>query len=784
VSPLALNAGQDAHGDTWALDMHARIADVILSGVLNEYDVLSAFTHALLGHNGRAFFALCTDIVQHAEQFEPVAEMLGFLVHLDPDDGAKSLVTTREQRAVLRLAQFEIALHLGEDASVRRASSAVDAETRLTPESSGEDRLFRVAALSKMLMRAKAPLAPEFVVRAVAELSEIQADSNILQDLASQLPANILAGMPRPFDFGWLLTVFLPGRLKTAADLGALWLALEALDPNRRDILLSPLSVDRSLAPFLIEAVWLAEMRSEGPNWAALLETLCDGFKYATRWRVMGLAGAIATTSVRILNENLQNSHEAFVLGRSAARRIGGDARLIDAIADVCDSTRRFKTALRLRRRVVAAWLPSQLDRLGPAIARRKAGRSAARAGDWQEARSHLEDAASLLRGEEGQNVDAGHAAARAADKPKAVGLLTESLVLLRRIPNDPGHPGAFRLHKLFGNLVAWLVGGNWVRPDGYGVREPPPATCSDFEIARELGDLPVTPLEVTTVKLCEYAGDLLPRFPDLVTSLDSLRESSLVVTRMFASQLDVQIAISKGDMANIARMAARYARELTHAAGYRDAKNVLEVRVPTPRSQAVPDSAIDELVKKPILSCLVMQVEQAQSVAVPPDWLLGVEQIGLPPELCDWLQLVSEMDAMSLSECWTAFLAARNARQPSTYILYATGLAADSATHTSQLLHAHIGLFQGLQISALDTATTASVSRIITRQWAEIAQQTFRLRSHRFSVPMLEGALTFEPDGLSKIARILWAGLFAVGIPIPGWLEAQLKEAIGAECG
>jgi hypothetical protein len=786
VSPLALNAGQDAHGDTWALDMHARIADVLISGVLNEYDVLSAFTHAVAGRNSRAFATLCANIVMQGEQFGPVAEMLGFLVHLDPDGGARPLAPTREQRVMLRLAQFEIALHLGEDATVRRVAAAVDAETRLTPESPEAERLLRVVALNKMLIRTKAPLTPEFVVRTVVELSEIQAGSNMLQDLVSQLPPDIVPWMPQQFNFGLLLTVFLPGRLKAIADLAALWAALEALDPSRRAMLLSPLSADPSLGPLLIDAVWLSEMRAEQPNWLALLETLRDGFGRAIRWGVTGLAGAVATASVRILNENLKTPREAFAFGRSAARQIGWDARLIDALADVCDSTGRFRTALRFRNRVVAASVPSQFDRLGPAIARRKAGRSAARAGDWQEARSHFEDAASSLGGEKRQDVlragllaDAGHAAARVGDKPSAIELLTKSLTLLRTIPNNPDQPRAFRLHKLFGNLVAWLVEGNRVGPDGKGIWEPPPATCSDFDIAKDLADLPVTPLDLTALKLCEYAGDLLPRFPDLVTGLGGLRESPRVVIRMFASQLDVRVALSNGDMANIARMAVRFARELTHGAGYRDAEKILELRAPTPASQTVPDDAVDELVKKPILSCLVRQVEQAHSAAVPPDWLGGIEQVGLPPELWQWLQLVPAMDAMSWPDRWAAFVNARDSKQLSTSVLYAIGLADESAAHAGQLLQAHITLFQALQAGALDKATIASVLTIISRQWGGIAAQTFRLWNPRLTAPMLEEAINSAPNGLGKIARILRAGLFALRVATPTWLEANLSEAI-----
>jgi hypothetical protein len=138
----------------------------------------------------------------------------------------------------------------------------------------------------------------------------------------------------------------------------------------------------------------------------------------------------------------------------------------------------------------------------------------------------------------------------------------------------------------------------------------------------------------------------------------------------------------------------------------------------------------------------------------------------------------------MSLPERWTAFINARDAREPSTSVLYAIGLADESVAQTGQLLQVHINLFQALRIAALEKAITASASRIVTRQWAEIAKQTFRLRYPHFSVPMLEEALNFEPDGLGKISRVLLAGLFAVGTAIPGWLDAQLKEAIGNECG
>jgi hypothetical protein len=296
------------------------------------------------------------------------------------------------------------------------------------------------------------------------------------------------------------------------------------------------------------------------------------------------------------------------------------------------------------------------------------------------------------------------------------------------------------------------------------------------------MADLPATPLDLTTLNLCQYAGDLLPRFPDLVASLARLRESPFVVTRMFASRLVVEIAVSEGDMANIARLAVHQARELTYAACHRADKALLRVQAATPSSQTVPEGAVSELIQKPILSCLARQLDEARSLAVPPNWLSGMERLALPPDLHNWLELVSAIDTTTVQDRWMAFVEARRGNQTSTILLYAIGLADEDAAHTGQLLQVHTTLFQALQTGALDKMVTSSITRILTRQWAEIAKQTFRLRFPRLAAPMLEEAVVSELGGLRKIAGVLQAGFFALGATIPDWLDVKLKEAIRTE--
>jgi len=469
VSPLALDVGRDANGHDWATRTHHGIASPLLAGQLDQFDVAAICMHAVLGGNGQVLVTVCVSLSSEAQGLAEVADMLGWLVHVNPS--SPSLALDRISTSAVRIAQFDIAAHL-DAATVAAAVQALEIDTRLPSAASASDRSTRLIAICKMLMRTEVYLQPRLIVSLAAELIELQASDATINEVVRQFKAGSHPGVPDHFDLESMLATFMPGRLRSAEDLNSLWEALAELPNGVRAALLLPLSNDPTLAQLTTDAVWLREIRSDAPAWQDLLSATLRGYEQARGWDCGGLAAAAAVTSMRILNENLGSGLEALRLGRQVLRELGRDSRVIDAIADIMDRADRPRVAYLLRSPIVSSWLPTVIDCLGPALIRRKAAKSAARAGQWAAAAVYLSDAAGLVADDRDDDIfqagllaDAGHAASRAGDKPAAIDLLTASFRLLRSIPNDPSNRKAFRLHKLFGNLVTWLVEGTKTNP-------------------------------------------------------------------------------------------------------------------------------------------------------------------------------------------------------------------------------------------------------------------------------------------------------------------------------
>ena len=308
VSPLVQDAGKLAFGDDWAAETHARIADILLHGQLDQFDLQNICVHAVLGRNPTALLRLNLAVVRHAERLGPADGTLDLLSYIDPNEGGASLAPTPDMRAVLRIAQFAIAARHVDGERALRAAEILDVETRIKPGHTTRERVLRFLALSMMLRHTDVALTPAFVVRSTAELSELQSETEDLHDAVGEISDGTLAGLKGQADVGWLLLAFLHKRLRTASDLDALWRALDELGSVRRGVLLSPLSADPAKAQYLPDAVWLAEMRSDRPEWARLASTLRNGYGRALAWNAPGFAAVIAATAIRTLNTNYRVS--------------------------------------------------------------------------------------------------------------------------------------------------------------------------------------------------------------------------------------------------------------------------------------------------------------------------------------------------------------------------------------------------------------------------------------------------------------------------------------------
>lgn len=785
VSPLVIGAGRQANGDEWAVNTHAAAADILLRGELDQFDIQRICMHAVIGRNVRALTKVSHALVQHADKLKPASAMLAWFIHLDPAAG--KLVLSRPELMIVRLAQFEIAANLGGENAIG-AADALDLQTRLDSNASADEQLCRATALGKILHRVDVAVSPKWVVGAVVELSAICALHSQLTDLVSAGPATDPFEAGAPLDLIATLPVFLSGRLRAPASLHELWQALDSQPAGCRAHLLAPYVADPASANFVTNEVWLAEMRSDAPDWEGLLEALREGFDRAISWGSMPVAAAAAATTVRTLNENLRRHREAFSYGRRAVRVVGPDPTLLDALADVCDWTGRPVASGRLRSRVLTGWKPSRFDRIGPALVGRKAAVSAAREGDWPTAGERLSAAALSLPADPSHDIfraglfaDAGHALARAGDRVGAVSALWATLRLLRGIPNVPGRTQAFRLHKLFGNLVAWLVVGRRVDDGGFGISEQPPAACSNFDVPGDIGDLRATPLELAVTQVVRYAGPLARDFPELGGMLREAQLSRYAVIRVEARSAEMEAAIAAGDTADIVTFAAFHAREMLTIHEHRQTSGPLGFGAPL-ALEAIPASGAGFLIMRPVLSCLLCQLDHSGTALPPAGWLASREYASLPNEIRAELLQVDELFSMPLAGRWKRFRASRGNNGSFISLACAVALAHDGLAHPSVLLHAHVTIFQGLTSSMLADEAAPAACRIVAEQWRTIAGQQFRLVSPRVSVPDLLAALAVAENGLPRMAAILKAAFFATGTALPGWLGKILSEQAALE--
>ena len=778
VSPLAVNAGFDANGDEWTKRTHHGIASKLLAGQLDQFDVAAICMHAIAGGNGRALATVCGTLFSHAERLAEIADMLGWLVHVDPS--SPQLGLDRKSIALVRIAQFDIAAHM-DAATAETAVQALETHTRLLPGASPSDRSARLIAICKMMMRTEVHLHPRLIVSLAAELVELQAADPTINDYVRRFQSGHHPGVPDRFDLGGMLATFMPGRLRCAEDLHSLWEALAELSVEVRAALLTPLSNDPTLAQLTTDAVWLRELRADTPAWDDLLSAMLMGYDRARAWGCLELAAAAAVTSMRIFNENLGRGFDALKFGRRVMREIGQNSRVLDAVADIMDRAGRPRAAYLLRLPIVPSWLPTAIDSLGPALIRRKAARSAARAGEWAAAAAYLSEAAGLIAQDSDEDIfragllaDAGHAASRAGDKQGAVHLLTASFQLLQSIPNDPTNRKAFRLHKLFGNLMAWLVEGTKTNSDGFGTFEQLPATCSDFEIARNMSDLPSTPIQYSALNLCRYAGAFQDG-SELSKILDELRKSPLVVVRCLAGKVALDDAISRQDLAATFETAFRHARDLVYSVRRKAEPGLLSFEGETPSDIPLNANAIDELIKKPILTCMVEMIASHGWCATGTYDFNAAAADGIPTGLRLWMDAVACAGGMPTTERWESFLRARSTVDKYSTLMFAITLADDRNASTQQIAHTHAVLFQAVQNGSLPPSSASRVLTIFVKRWSEIAQQAFRLTTPRLTLPDLQAALLSKDEGLEKAGRLLLAGLPAVGLNVPGWLNEVL---------
>jgi tetratricopeptide (TPR) repeat protein len=776
ISPLISGAGSSAYGDKWAERMHVAMAKAMFQESLSVDEVSNIFYHAVLGRSVAMLRRMCFGLISGTRDLAPIAEWLNWLLYIDADDAPNPVTTVFGDRFILRMVQFRIAAY-GTSAQALNAASALERHTRLTSKSDLAAKLARAVALGSMLTKVEVRLSPTAVVQYLTEFAQLLDQVPELAKAAPDSPAE-LAGWAGKFDEAWLAPVSMHGRVDSAQTLKELFDALEMVPREMRARLLGRLVRDASLAQHVIDAVWLGELRQTAPEWGLLLDVLQRALSQSKSWEAHGIAIAIATTIVRSLNENLKRHDEALEFGKQALSDLGNDPRLLDAIADVFDWIGNPEEALNLRRRAIAIWQPSEHDRLGPVIGRRKAAISAGQAGSWKVAQELFSNAAEMLSGsmqylEAGLLADAGHAAVRNADKPAGVRLILRSLDLLRTVPNTPDKPKEFRTHKIIGQLTSWLASTS--DPRKSETWEPQIGASSSFDVEEGILKLPMTPVDYSLINLGSYSLGIMSEIPELRLRLQELRASPFSIVRFMQRGMEANLAVIENNLAELPAIVEALAREYIFLRELESAGKVSVWHQSDPIAAASTDHEEEyKLLMGYTLSGLVVSSAITGSLNPPANWKSLIQSTD-DSVLKQWFALLDRLPGLTPTE-----LSAMMTKDATAYEM--GGLALAAAVHPdaslNQTLVAHVRLLSALEETRLVWISEPYLAQIIARRWINLGSRGFALNNPRLTQAPLLAACADEREGRKKIAAILKAAAVATATVFPIWVRDLLNRA------
>lgn len=246
-------------------------------------------------------------------------------------------------------------------------------------------------------------------------------------------------------------------------------------------------------------------------------------------------------------------------------------ALLDDARATVHFNHGRDAEALNFWNRALALWPEPDLEgEISKTLATRSAGRAAGRLGKWREAATLFDAAHSFVDPNDRMELAAGLIADAAlcwwedGEKGKCLPRLIEAIRLAEKLPSGTDNLLAFRTRKIVGHAIMWLH--NEIQGKSLEfLNKLPPGACSEQYAPKELKYLPDSNVQLLWLFLARFATsiDLSADFYDPYSSAnDNIKDYGYPA---FRDEYRIQLALRRGDLANLPELAWTYACTLNN---------------------------------------------------------------------------------------------------------------------------------------------------------------------------------------------------------------------------
>lgn len=789
VSPLLKNCGAQVWSAETTKEWHESIGITILRcSPRTAWEASTVLMHGISSRSGGLILATVNSILGGAEKvIKAVAPALFWLKYFNKP-GTPIFPESKSVNFMLRLLQFRVAAELEPETTAADVLAAWESDP--LPDSPPEFvKMARILYLGSLLQQIKVPIAPRKLVRAIVETANLMEGFPPLKEAFDKAGvAKDEAGQPEPFDsigVALLITIARPASVRFLEEL------LDALEQDApdaiRERMFAGLRKNEVLVRMFLDAVWLEESKSSSPNWSNCIRVFEKCIAMAQRWNVSELVYS-AARGIAIIRDEYQNDERGAldVLDRYAPREGLPSITIENERATVLLHLNDYNGALACWERILPVWQnPPVTEDTAVLFALNKAGKAAARAGNWKKAAALFADGASrsaLLSQHvqaAGFHTDAAWALWKAGEYLPAFHLLCETLSSVEALSGQQMTHYAAKVQKSFGHILVCIK--RELEHEDYGEPgEPPPGLASDPEASDKWQAPPMLWCLVFLAEIECYLKlepIMLPQARSRVTASRSPLMHSLI------AELEVRYAFGRMQFDRLPQIC----REL-------------EAGVLTSSNQREKGRTGFEEAEAKSLS--VGPTEQVQSILptlLTHALIASCAGDGVPQELIErWRENARGLSGCAWVNGWLDF--AKKAfvlptpdalamlgddKLPNDLrLLAATRLSNDLDAGVDRMFNAQVWIVGWLGQSKMfwkyDVAS--HFASCLARVWKKQCGFKATLRNPRLTVPEIERECDSKDEGIAKAAKILLAAANAVTIQLNDEMRKQLQALATSE--
>jgi hypothetical protein len=766
VSPLLIDAASEVWPDTRPL--HRSLAHVLLrSPRVTQIEAISGFFHAFWGEDESEVLLVANALLGAESAIQKaIFPSLAWFSYIGVDSPMSEFILPTERRLILRMFQYRLA---AEESQKAKIAALWDQESQRLPVQEEPRSFYRFQFTTTVLIDPKSRHSIRQLLGWLRESVESAVET------ARQKPSFDISGSLSDPDVSdelsdpaTALFLFVLVRSFGAEDLVDLFESLTAMDEPFRDRLLRIFDIIPGLATHLMDDCWLVESEKAESDWCRCLAVLKEAQEASKGWRCESLRVAAISTQATIIHDGLKDTNQALKLLQEELQ--GKENFLLaDQKASLLQEIGENSAALEIWQEGLVRWtLQDGLETTALTLAFKKAGISAGRLGEWEEAAGLFLMAstkASTYRedylerdakgGQEEGNSIPVLQLALLADHAFALfraGKRLESLMAFERVIAGLEDLGAnlrgldeYRgLAKVVGHMLLWL-------DEPAHLAEPPPGMASSQRVTPELLSSPATGIDYLWVFLCLLESTCDGNTRVLERARETLSNSSDAKVVHCLYQAEIGHALRRGQVERLSSLMIALCRPVTGQ----------------PRAACVLNG---------LFFGLLSLAHHRPGIEPPWDrWLADLEAVAPQerPVIDGWIQLAKEVFPLEPGQLQTVLrqCAGDDPRIPFLAVRIAAGQGFSPAIiFQSQIVLAT--LFRGLERPQGDL-----VSAVVETGWRRLLETPAALFNPRLSAPEIRTACESQACGLDKAAAILLAAESAVHVRI----DAHRRQVLTA---